>query len=64
MISGGENGIIIPKGDVKRIIGHTHPYGTPSAGASDFDIEALQALGQKSSYVIENGMVAKFHVRE
>ena len=53
IVSGGEAGIDFAEGSVQRIFGHTHPQHLPATGPSVADRAALDALGQKSSYLIE-----------
>jgi urease gamma subunit len=63
LVSGGRHGIDIPKNQVdqiRRIIGHTHPYSLPITGPSGPDIDGLFQLGQKSSYLFEHGELSKF----
>lgn len=46
-----------------RIYGHTYPYGIPgNQSASPEDIQALQSLGQRSSYISADGNLFKFSV--
>ncbi|MBL9179289.1 MAG: hypothetical protein JNM65_14600 [Verrucomicrobiaceae bacterium] len=59
LVSGGPGGIDMGT-QVTRIIGHTHPYGTMSAGASAADRAALQTLGQRHSYILEGGQILRF----
>lgn len=60
LVSGGPGGISFGEGQVTRIIGHTHPYGTASVGASAADRAALQTLGQTHSYIQEGGRIIRF----
>ena len=60
LVSRGPGGISFREGQVTRIIGHTHPYGTASVGASAGDRAALQALGQTHSYIQEGGRIIRF----
>jgi RHS repeat-associated protein len=60
LVSGGPGGIAFGEGQVTRIIGHTHPYGTASVGASAADRAALQTLGQTHSYIQEAGRIIRF----
>lgn len=59
LVSGGPGGIDMGT-QVTRIIGHTHPYGTMSAGASAAERAALQTLGQRHSYILEGGQTLRF----
>ncbi len=59
LVSGGSGGIDMGT-QVTRIIGHTHPYGTASVGASAADRAALQTLGQSHSYILEGGRIIRF----
>jgi hypothetical protein len=60
LVSGGSNGINFGPGQITRLFGHTHPYGTGTVGASAADRMAIQALGQRSSWLVEGGKVTKF----
>ncbi len=60
LVTGGTGGIQFGDGVITRIFGHTHPYDLPPTGPSDFDFEALQALGQQRSYIVEHGQLIKF----
>jgi len=60
LVSGGRDGISFPKGQVTRIIGHTHPYGRGAVGPSTTDVAALKLLGQTHSYLIERGEIIRF----
>jgi RHS repeat-associated protein len=60
LVSGGEGGIRFGEGQIKRLFGHTHGYHYPAGGASAADRAAIQALGQRSSWVLEHGKLFKF----
>lgn len=45
---------------VRRVIGHSHPWSLPASGPSGGDLDALQQLGQRSSYLLERGSLTKF----
>lgn len=60
LVSGGIGGIEFFKSEVERIFGHSHPYHLPPSGPSHADYKALEALGQKSSYILEHGKLIKF----
>lgn len=60
IVSGGRGGINFASGQVKRLFGHTHPYHLPSTGPSAADFQALHSLGQRSSYVLEHGIITRF----
>ncbi|MFL6286024.1 MAG: RHS repeat domain-containing protein [Pyrinomonadaceae bacterium] len=60
LVSGGPGGINFAPGQIIRLFGHTHPYGTGTVGASALDRTAIQALGQRSSWLVEGGKVTKF----
>jgi RHS repeat-associated protein len=62
IVSGGSGGISFAAGQVTRIFVHTHPYGLLKTGASVGDINALTSLGQKTSYLLEQGTITKFGV--
>jgi len=59
LVSGGKHGIELTK-DVKRVIGHTHPYSLPPSGPSTGDLNALRELKQRNSYLLERGELQKF----
>ncbi len=60
LVSGGSSGITFGDGQITRIFGHTHPFHVPPTGPSAFDDQALQILGQRSSYILEHGDLIKF----
>jgi hypothetical protein len=60
LVSGGPNGINFGQGQITRLFGHTHGFQYPAAGASAADRAAIQALGQRSSWVFEHGQQIKF----
>jgi hypothetical protein len=60
LVSGGPNGINFGRGQITRLFGHTHGYQYPAAGASAADRAAIQALGQRSSWVFEHAEQVKF----
>jgi RHS repeat-associated protein len=63
LVSGGEEGISFGEGSISRIYGHTHPYGIlGNQAASPEDIQALQSLGQRSSYISADGNLFKFSI--
>ncbi len=63
LVSGGPGGINFEEGAVTRIFGHTHPWDAPTFGPSRQDVQALESLGQKSSYILERGQLIKFGVK-
>ena len=64
LISGGRDGIAFSAeqvGNIRRILGHTHPYSLPGTGRpSPEDVNALRILHQRSSYLLEQGVRTKF----
>lgn len=60
LVSGGPGGINFGSGQITRLFGHTHGYQFPAGGASAADRAAIQALGQRSSWVLERGQLFKF----
>lgn len=60
LVAGGPGGINFAEGSITRIFGHTHPYGTAIVGPSNADRAAIQALGQRSSWLLEGGTLGKF----
>jgi hypothetical protein len=64
IVSGGTNGIYFEAGQVNRIFGHSHPYQLNATGPSVGDLNALEALGQKSSYLLERGTLEKFTITQ
>ena len=64
LISGGRDGIAFSAeqvGNIRRILGHTHPYSLPGTGRpSPKDVNALRILNQRSSYLLEQGVRTKF----
>ena len=50
LVSGGRDGITFAAGQIRLLIGHTHPYVT---GASKSDLKALRSLGQYRQYIFE-----------
>ena len=64
IVAGGRDGIEFSTEEVARLIGHSHPYTRPATGLpSDADREAIEALGQRSSYILEHGLLFKFWAR-
>jgi hypothetical protein len=64
LVSGGQGGINLTELGVKRILGHTHPYGgTGPVVPSALDFNALQQLGQRHSYILERGELIRFNAR-
>jgi hypothetical protein len=63
LVSGGPQGIKFGEGQITRLFGHTHGYQFPAAGVSGADRAAIQALGQRSSWVFEHGKEIKFSWR-
>ena len=59
LVSGGADGIELPS-SVTRVIAHTHPYDVVDLGASSADLGMLDALGQKSSWLVIRGIIVKF----
>jgi RHS repeat-associated protein len=60
IVSGGPTGIDLSALNVRRLIGHSHPYHLAPTGPSPADFAALEALGQRSSYLLEHGALTKF----
>ena len=60
LVSGGPGGITWDLGQVSRVFGHTHPYELPPTGPSASDFAALDALGQRSSWLLEHGLLTRF----
>ena len=60
IVSGGQGGINFAGGQITRIFGHSHPYQLPATGPSALDFESLQILGQRSSYLLEHGVLTRF----
>jgi hypothetical protein len=60
IVSGGPGGITWSRGQVTRLFGHTHPYGTPPTGPSAADFKVLGKLGQRSSWLLEHGQLTRF----
>jgi hypothetical protein len=63
LVSGGSRGIEFKEGQITRLFGHTHPYELTKTGPSKADYDALRTLGQKSSYLLEQGSLSKFYRR-
>lgn len=63
LVTGGTGGINFEDGQITRLFGHTHPYQVPPTGPSASDVQALQSLGQQSSYILEHGQLFKFGAR-
>jgi len=63
LVTGGSGGITWSEGEVTRLFGHTHPYDVPPTPPSDFDVQALQQLGQRNSYILQHGELMKFGVK-
>ncbi|MBW3539026.1 MAG: hypothetical protein KY476_02035 [Planctomycetes bacterium] len=63
IVTGEADSIDLPIGLTVRLFGHSHPYSLPATGfASDEDREALRILGQRTSYILERGVLFKFAV--
>ncbi|MFN0113009.1 MAG: RHS repeat domain-containing protein [Blastocatellia bacterium] len=60
LVSGGSGGISFAEGSITRLYGHTHPFQSLATGASVADRTTIQALGQKSSFLLERGTLSKF----
>jgi len=63
LVQGGRGGISLEGLNVRRILGHTQPTTPFSAGPvvpSSADIQALQQLGQRHSYIYERGQLIRF----
>jgi RHS repeat-associated protein len=60
IVSGGPTGIDLSALNIRRLIGHSHPYHLAPTGPSAADFAALKALGQRSSYLLEHGTLTKF----
>jgi RHS repeat-associated protein len=60
IVSGGPGGITFAQGQITRLFGHSHPYQLPATGPSAADLNALQILGQRSSYLLEHGQLIQF----
>jgi RHS repeat-associated protein len=60
LVTGGAEGISFGEGSIVRLYGHTHPFPT---GPSSLDFQAIQSLGQRSSWIYEAGGVTKFTVK-
>jgi hypothetical protein len=60
IVSGGPTGIDLSGLNVRRLLGHSHPYHLAPTGPSPADFDALKALGQRSSYLLEHGTLTKF----
>lgn len=66
LVRGGPGGITWAEGEVTRIFGHTHPYvgpggvPAPPTGPSGLDFQVLEQLKQKSSWLLERGVLTKF----
>lgn len=59
LVSGGKHGIELSD-DVTRIYGHSHPWSLPASGKSGGDVDALNRLNQRRSYLLERGQLTKF----
>lgn len=59
LVSGGRHGIEL-SGDVRRVIGHSHPWSLRSSGPSEGDLDAIRDLGQWHSYLLERGELTRF----
>lgn len=55
LVYGGREGIDFTNFEMRRLLAHSHPlgYATPS----DADFQMLEALGQRSSWILENGLI-------
>jgi hypothetical protein len=60
LVSGGPGGIHFAEGSVTRIFGHTHLPTDVKVGPSKADKIAIQALGQRSSWLSEGFKPTKF----
>jgi RHS repeat-associated protein len=54
LVSGGPGGIRLPRDQIQRIYGHTHPTAAPPSAA---DFRSLQELGQSKQYIFHGGQV-------
>jgi len=59
IVSGAHKAIQLSE-DVNYLYVHTHPYDVNALGPSGADYNALKALGQASSYLLEHGSLSKF----
>jgi CHC2-type zinc finger protein len=48
------------EGQISRLYAHTHPFQSLATGASAADRMTIQALGQRSSFLLEHGNITKF----
>ena len=64
LLMGGEEGMSFNGLQVRRLLGHTHPYEIRPTGPSGENQSALRAFGQRSSYLLEHGELLKFRVNE
>ncbi|MEA2492507.1 MAG: hypothetical protein QOJ29_418 [Thermoleophilaceae bacterium] len=69
IVSGGPTGISFDPTKVRRVIGHVHPPKAilppeiqPTPGPSGGDIHTLTVLGQRSSWLVDNGEFYRFWV--
>ncbi|MGH7129237.1 MAG: hypothetical protein ACREIV_11765, partial [Planctomycetaceae bacterium] len=61
IVCGGRDGIEFSLQQVKRLFVHTHPYSRPATGcASRNDMQAIGALRQRRSYILEHGVLFRF----
>lgn len=63
IVTGGRDGIMLPPHRIRRLLLHTHPYSRPATGfPSNEDRDCIAALGQRSSYILEHGVLFKYWV--
>ena len=61
IVAGGPNGIEFADGQIAMLYAHTHPYDAVGlARPSPDDFQALRALGQSSSWLLERGQLVRF----
>jgi RHS repeat-associated protein len=60
IVAGGPGGINFAEGQISRLYAHTHPFQSLATGASAADRMTIQALGQRSSFLLEHGNIIKF----
>jgi RHS repeat-associated protein len=60
IVAGGPGGINFAEGQITRLYAHTHPFQSLATGASAADRVTIQALGQRSSFLLEHGNITKF----
>ncbi|MCA1563584.1 MAG: hypothetical protein LC753_08260 [Acidobacteria bacterium] len=57
--NGGEHGIDFTNFPIKTLIGHSHPPGIVNA-LSASDLAITRSLRQRSSWLLENGVLRRF----